>query len=86
MIHQQRKKFPENISDDEHQTQHRDRKQYVDQQLAAKESVDQLHFAVHTLAQNGSERGAAAFGRRSVPALPNCRYFANINAHEQHDL
>ena len=40
MIHQQRKKLAENIPDHEHETQHRDRKQYVHDQLAADEPID----------------------------------------------
>ena len=52
MVHQQRKKFAENISDHEDQAQHRDRKCDVHQQLAANKPIDQLHLSGQILAQS----------------------------------
>jgi len=50
VIHQQREQLPENISDYEHQAQHRNRKCDVHQQLPAYKSIDQLHLAPENLA------------------------------------
>jgi hypothetical protein len=50
VVHQQREKFPKNITNDENQTQHGDREENVDQQFTANKSVDQLHTEAHTLA------------------------------------
>src|SRR5215510_4153726 len=57
VIHQQRQQLAKNISDNEDQTQHRDREYDVHQQLAANKSIDQLHFPAETLAQK--DRDAA---------------------------
>jgi len=46
VVHQQRKKFPEDIPDNKHQTQHRYREKDVDQQFTADKSVDQLHLSI----------------------------------------
>jgi hypothetical protein len=43
VIHQEGEQFPENVSDDEHETQDRDREEHVHEQLATDEFVDQLH-------------------------------------------
>ena len=57
MIHEQRKKLPENVSNNENEAQHHDRKQNVHDQLAANESIDQLHFLAQMLAQTWQEGG-----------------------------
>ena len=40
VVHEQREKLAENVSDHEDETQHEDRKQNVHDQLAADEAVD----------------------------------------------
>jgi hypothetical protein len=71
VIHQQRKKFAENISHDENKAQHGDSEQHVHDELAANKSIDQLHLLPHTLAQIAT---AAA-----LAGLSKARQFANIN-------
>ena len=67
VVHQQRKKFPKNISDHEHQAQHRDREQHAHDQLAANESIDQLHFPGQILTQvwQDERRGRPSVSLRS---------------------
>src|SRR5438045_9464783 len=62
MIHQQRKKLAENISNHEHKAQHGDGKQHVHDQLAANKSIDQFHYLVLTLAQIGSSAALPQLG------------------------
>ena len=44
VVDQERQQFSENVSDDEHQAQHRDREQDIHNELAANKSIDQLHL------------------------------------------
>ena len=40
MIHQQREKLSENIAHHEHEAQHRDGEEHVDEQFAAEKSIN----------------------------------------------
>jgi hypothetical protein len=46
VIHQQRQELAKNIANDEDETEDEDREQKIHDQLAADETVDQLHLMI----------------------------------------
>ena len=61
VIHQERQKFAENITDHEHEAQHGDREQHVHDKLAADEPVDYFHLCVSVKSFSLLKQAVTAF-------------------------